>query len=61
MMKWQFVGDGYNIPITNMFDIDGEETDDPAMACTIVGPLPDGKWLACQCSPHDIVPMKAVA
>lgn len=36
------------VPITNMFDIDGDETDDPFVACSIVaGPTRDGEWIAC--------------
>jgi hypothetical protein len=29
-----------------MFDVDGDETDDPAQASTVVARLPNGGWLA---------------
>ena len=36
--------------VTNMFDIDNEETDDIELAEKIVCPLPDGQWMsACRC------------
>ena len=34
------------LPITNMFDISGEEIIDPDEAYTVVAKLPDGQWLA---------------
>lgn len=49
-----FTGDGLRLPITNMFDIDGDPTDDPWCATTLVAALPDGRWLACTCAPHEI-------
>lgn len=54
-----FLHEGYRLPITNMFDVDGEETNDPDAACTLVARLPNGKWLASQCDPHDIVEVGA--
>lgn len=50
-----FVGDGRRLPITNMFDIDGDATDDAEMACAVVARLPDGQWLATECRAGDIV------
>jgi hypothetical protein len=38
-----------------MFDIDGNEIDDPSQVFTIVALLPNGKWLACECQPHEII------
>lgn len=49
-----FMEDGRTLPITNMFDVDGDETDDPAMAVSVVAALPDGKWLAAQCYEGEI-------
>lgn len=50
-----FVAEGYRLPISNMLDIDGDETDDPKEAFTIVAQLPNDEWLACECWPGDIV------
>lgn len=37
--------DNHPTPVANMFDCDGEETDDPDRAIAVVlGPLADGKW-----------------
>lgn len=49
-----FTGDGLRLPITNMFDIDGIEIDDPSLVTAIVAMLPDGRWLTCACAPHEI-------
>ena len=46
--------DGYLFPITNMYDVDGDETTNPESACSLVAMLPDGLWLASQCEPSDI-------
>ena len=54
-MRYRFIGLGYDIPITNMIDASGEDTNDPEQARAIVGPLADGKWLACQCEFCEIV------
>jgi hypothetical protein len=38
------------LPVTNMIDVDGEETDDIELAMRVVCSLPDGEWLAaCVC------------
>jgi hypothetical protein len=55
MTPFNFIRDGRNLPISNMLDIDGEETVDPEEAVSIVAPLPDGQWLAAACGPHEIV------
>ena len=55
-MKYRFMGLGYDIPVTNMLDAFGDETNDPDEARTVVGPLDNGKWLACQCEFGEIVP-----
>lgn len=51
-----FVADGRHLPITNMFDVDGEETDLPGEAHIIVAEMLDGRWLASECREGDIVP-----
>jgi hypothetical protein len=38
--------DGSVCPFSNMFDMDGDETDDIAEAVCAVVPLPDGTWEA---------------
>jgi hypothetical protein len=38
--------EGMRLPVTNMFDIDRNETVDPEMAMTIVAMLPNGAWLS---------------
>ena len=55
-----FVTDEYEVPITNMMDVDGDDTNIPEEACAIVGPLPKGRWLASACWVGDIVRRKAV-
>ena len=36
--------------VTNMFDIDNEETDDITLAMRVVCPLPNGEWInSCTC------------
>lgn len=50
-----FVFDGHDIQITNMFDVDGDETDDPEMACSVVGQLDNGRWCSMKVVPSDIV------
>lgn len=45
----------WDVPITNMIDIHGNETNDPKAAVSIVARLPDGNWLAAECFPHEIV------
>lgn len=50
-----FVADGYRARVTNMFDIDGDDTDSPDDAHSCVAELPDGQWLAIECRKGDIV------
>lgn len=50
-----YVAAGYDLRISNMLDIDGDETDDPDEAASIVAELPDGWWLAIECHFGDIV------
>jgi len=55
LLPYIFIGDGNNLPITNMFDIDGNEITNPEDVSTVVIPLPDGRWFACAASPHEII------
>lgn len=47
--------DGHYIQVTNMFDVDGDETDDLDVACSVVGKLFDGRWCSMKVRPGDIV------
>lgn len=47
--------DGRYIQVTNMFDVDGDETDDPNVACSVAGKLFDGRWCSMKVLPGDIV------
>jgi hypothetical protein len=33
-------------PVDLMYDLDGDETDDPFLAISVVCPMPNGTWLA---------------
>lgn len=54
-----YIGAGSDLPISNMFDVDGEETDDPQMAFRVCGQMPDGRWYATECQPRHIVRREA--
>jgi hypothetical protein len=48
------LSDGSIIPITNFLDLDGDETEELDIVCTIVaGPMPNGRWLAIDVSDID--------
>lgn len=53
-MKFVFVCERGRLPITNMFDVDGDEVADPAQANTVVAMLPDGQWFAAKCFAGEI-------
>lgn len=38
--------EGTRLPVTNLFDIDGDPVEDFKLATSGVAQLPDGKWLA---------------
>ncbi|WAJ28249.1 hypothetical protein [Antarcticirhabdus aurantiaca] len=40
------LSDGTLCEIVELFDLDGDETDDPEMAFSVVARHPDGTWLA---------------
>jgi len=42
------------LPIHSMYDVDGEETEDPDEAISFVAKQPDGRWLAGLCDREDI-------
>lgn len=50
--------DGTQCEITNMFDVDGEDTDDPEAAHSVVAKMPDGKWIAQEVGPEMWQPAK---
>ena len=47
--------DGTRLPVTNIFDIDGDEIEDVSQACRFVAMLPDGQWFAAWCDPGEIM------
>jgi LDH2 family malate/lactate/ureidoglycolate dehydrogenase len=49
--------EGQELPVTNMFDVMGNETDDPDEVVSVVAPLPNGKWLSIECSGYDLIVM----
>jgi len=49
-----FVSPWGRLPVTNMFDVDREPTDDPALACIIVAMLPNGEWLSTEVRPGEL-------
>jgi hypothetical protein len=52
---YRFVAHGDDAEITNMFDIEGNETFDPGAAVKIVAKQADGAWLAAEVQRHEIV------
>lgn len=55
-MKYFYVTEtGEKLPITDMFDIDKDRTEDPALAVTMVAMMPNGKWLAARCQPEWVI------
>jgi hypothetical protein len=46
------LADGTVCEITNMFDVDGDETDNPDMAFSVFARHPDGRWISQQVSPE---------
>lgn len=49
-----FVFGDRRLPVTNMFDIERQPTDDPELACVIVAMLPNGKWLSTEVWPGEL-------
>lgn len=43
------------IPIDKMFDIDGDETDDPTMAISVTAHEPGGAWWTIEVAEGDII------
>lgn len=41
-----FICDYGRLPVTNMYDIDDEPTDDILQACKVVCVIPDGRFIA---------------
>ena len=44
-LRTAWLESGEQFPITNMFDEDGDETDDIDAVVAFVGRLPDGGWV----------------
>lgn len=51
-----FVSEYGRLPVTDMFDVDGNDTEDPVEANTVVVMLPNGKWLSAECYVGEIQP-----
>lgn len=47
--------DGTLCQITNMFDADGEDTDEPDMCATFVAKRSEGEWIADDARNYDAV------
>jgi hypothetical protein len=43
------------LEVDTMLDMDGDETDDPYLACVVIAQLPDGRWLRHEVSPDEFV------
>jgi hypothetical protein len=55
VQDWQMVlilRDGTVCDVIDMFDVDGDETDDPERAFSVVVKHPDGRWIAQQVGPE---------
>ena len=48
--------DGTRCPITNWLDIDGDETRERDLVCTVAARLPDGRFIAQEVGPEMWVP-----
>ena len=55
-MEYQININGTNYPIDLMFDLDGDETEDPFLAMSVVCPLPNGRWLTVECKEGEVKP-----
>jgi hypothetical protein len=52
-----FLYEGLNLIVEEMFDVDGDETENLEDACSIVAQLPDGQWLAARCDQGELRPL----
>lgn len=56
--------DRCDVTINVMLDVDGDETNDPAMACYVVARIPDefrvpgGQWINIEVDARDELPMR---
>lgn len=51
---WLVAGER-RVPVTDLFDIDGVRTIDPAAACACVALMPSGQYMVAHCTPKDLV------
>lgn len=56
--KTAVLEDGVTVLIDQMFDRDGEETDDPDLAISATVPLPDGRWAVILLDEYEGVPLQ---
>ena len=52
------VVNGIHCPVTNLYDLDGDDTTDLDLAAVAVCLLPDGKWLTAQVSSSGVWPLQ---
>jgi hypothetical protein len=57
--RWQIEVDGRRLPVTNLFDIHGDMTDQPIRAHRVVAYAGPGQWHVYACEPHEIEPLYA--
>lgn len=55
--KWASLSNGHTIPITNMFDVEQEETDDPDLCVTMVAGPDEESWFAVRVDCFDLAAM----
>ena len=53
--RWLFNYEGRLLPVTNLYDVFGDETNEPIRAHTLVAFGGRGEWIACQCYPEEII------
>ena len=53
--RWAELDDGVQVPLTNMFDADGEETDDPDLCDRFVAGSDATKWFV-----HQVADFEAI-
>ncbi len=55
--RFALLSDGSTVPVTNLFTIDGEETDDPDEAFSFVAGSGD-QWFSGRCDDYEEVPIQ---
>jgi hypothetical protein len=55
--RWQLEVNGRRLPVTNLFDIHGDMTDQPSRAHRVVAYGGPGDWRVLNCLPHEVEPL----